>query len=291
MNRKHIIAVCALALCTALCIVGVSALTEGRSRPTGGTEPPSGTEKDEPECSLGPAPEPGAPLLTPGNILPFDMRSVGFSAQYLRTDGYHEGMTYPRVKIIRSVEELNAYYEANRDRYHMCGFPEACERYDETYFKDRVLVIVVVESGSGSIRYQVTDAAMTGVNKDVLAIAIDVLDPGMGTCDMAEWHILIEPAEGVDVTDERYVSVNLHTGSMGKLPGNNTDTVYEPITEEQAVEIAKAVVTVEYDYVKAVYDTETAAWTVDFARENTLGGDQTVTLDPYGIILGSTYGE
>ena len=93
------------------------------------------------------------------------------------------------------------------------------------------------------------------------------------------------------MADERYVSVGLHVGSMGPMPGNQTDTVRQPISEEQAVEIAKTVVTVEYDSFRAWFDDETGCWHVDFYRENWLGGDQDVMLDPYGSVLGSTYGE
>ena len=44
-----------------------------------------------------------------------DFDECDFSAQYIRTDGYHEDVRYPIVKIIRSVHELNDYYEKNKD--------------------------------------------------------------------------------------------------------------------------------------------------------------------------------
>lgn len=402
MNQKHIIAVCALALCTALCIVGASALTGGKAQPS------TGEGEDVLDCSLG---------LPPGQTLPHQREYFGFNAQYLRTNGYQKDVAYPVVKIIRSVEELNEYYEANRDSYDMRSFRDACEKYDEAYFRDRILVMVLVEAGSGSVRYQVTDAALNG---ETLVVDIDVIAPEAGTCDMAEWHILIEPAAGVNVVDEAQVNVNLrvtgNTARSAPLPqivsyvkdggsitlhlpqgweyqvdesvddfgsagfvlsfrpegfdsgriavyyfakdhsfgvcgtglAEETVTVgpYEAwqgtydgrqvwdfivlkdvpqgqyvilnqgaeawwkdygdeameilntltvsgtaLTEEQAVEIAREVVTVEYDHAKAVFDGNTATWTVDFAMENTAGGDQAVTLDSYGNILGSVYGE
>lgn len=282
--KKKVIAIAALALCTALCIVAAVHWPRAEA-----TKKPETAEK--PDTTTPGAPDPGttAPGFTPGNILPLDMRSLGFCAQYLRTDGYHSGVRYPQVIVIHSAAELSEYYEANKDRYNLSGFPAACEKYDETYFNDRVLVMVLVEAGSGSVRYQVTDVARTGVNRDMLSIAIDVMVPEVGTCDMAEWHILIEPAAGVFVSDAEHVSVNLHTTGMGKRPDN--DAIREKITEEQALEIARTVVTVEYDYVEARFDEETASWHVGFGRENWDGGDQDVILDPYGNILGSVYGE
>ena len=201
MNGKHIIAICALALCTVLCMVGASALSRSENETSGGKGPDWVTVPK--------------PIET---ITPIVRVDNGIEAQYLRTNGYREGVKYPIVKIIRSVEELNKYYEANRGRYDMGAFPAACQKYDETYFKDRILLIVVTEAGSGSIRYQVTGAALTG---DVLTVDIDVQDPGVGTCDMAEWHILIEPAAGVDVADEAHVSVKLH--AAGEKNGPNSD--------------------------------------------------------------------
>ena len=281
--KKKVIAIAALALCTALCITAAVHWPRAEA-----AKKPETAEKPDTTTPGAPDPAPTAPDFTPGNILPLDMRSLGFCAQYLRTDGYHSGVRYPQVIVIRSAAELNDYYEANKDRYNLSGFPAACEKYDEAYFGDRVLVMVLVEAGSGSVRYQVTDVARTGVNRDVLSVAINVMEPEAGTCDMAEWHILIEPAEGVFVSDAEHVSVNLHATGMGKLPDPD---IREKITEEQAVEIAKTVVTVEYDYAEARFDEEIASWQVNFSRKGWAGGDQTVTLDEYGTILGSVYGE
>lgn len=289
MNKKHLIAVCALALCTALCIAAASkwprAEASGQQAADPGTTDPDTTDPAEPEPG---AADPGTPEpgFTPGNILPFRMRSTDFRAQTVRTDGYHDGAQYPRVTVIHSAEELNAYYEANKDLYYMEGFRTACETYDDAYFAERILVIVLVEAGSGSVRYQVSDVALAGVNGSDLAVAIDVLVPEVGTCDMAEWHILIEPEAGLTVKDADHVTVTLRTG-MSLMPGG----VQEKITEDRAADIAKTAVTVEYDRVTARFDAGTSTWQVNFYREGWVGGDQTVTLDEYGTILGSVYGE
>lgn len=65
---------------------------------------------------------------------------------------YYEGIQYPVVKIIRSVDELNIYYKENKDTYDLehreeiysgstAGFLDVCDKYDEAYFDDRILVI------------------------------------------------------------------------------------------------------------------------------------------------------
>ncbi len=148
--------------------------------------------------------------------------SIEYSAQYIRTNAIGEGITYPQVKIIRSVEELKAYYEANKDIYYLerrenygsdytRGFLDACDKYDEAYFENQILVIMVLEEGSGSISHKVTNVGVIGINEaKMMTIEIDRIIPEIGTCDMAEWHILIEPEAGTIVEDEEDIYVTLH---------------------------------------------------------------------------------
>lgn len=141
---------------------------------------------------------------------------IAFDAQYIRTNGYHEEVKYPVVKIIRSVRELNAYYEANKGKYDLerkdtvyadttVGFLDACEKYDDAYFEEHLLVMVLLEEGSGSIRHQVQ--SVTVCPDGQCCIYIDTIVPEFGTDDMAEWHILIEPEAGTEIENESDITV------------------------------------------------------------------------------------
>lgn len=143
---------------------------------------------------------------------------VEFEPQYIRTDGYHEDIEYPVVKIIRSVKELNDYYEANKGLYSLerrenpssdytIGFLDACDKYDEAYFENQILVMVLLEEGSGSNRHNVDNVKIG--SDDKLYVSIRSIIPEAGTCDMAEWHIIIEPEKGIDVKNESNVIVLL----------------------------------------------------------------------------------
>lgn len=145
---------------------------------------------------------------------------VSFVPHYIRTDGFAEEAAYPVVKVIRSVDELNAYYNANKDKYNLerksevysdtsIGFLDACDRYDEAYFETQILVMVLVEEGSGSVRHNV-DSVKVGWD-DKLYISICSIVPEVGTCDMALWHILIETEEGHDVANEEDVVVYVYS--------------------------------------------------------------------------------
>lgn len=142
----------------------------------------------------------------------------GRNTQYIRTDGFIEGISYPKTVVIRSVEELNRYYENNKAIYSLeskkniasdstIGFLDACDRYDKEYFKDKILVLVLLEEGSGSTRHKVTSVCLEKTGE--LKIKIKTETPETGTCDMALWHLFTEPAKGVDVSDENDVVVEL----------------------------------------------------------------------------------
>ncbi len=147
-----------------------------------------------------------------------NMEQFNFSVQYIRTDGCHEDIEYPVVKIIRSVDELNAYYEVNKEKYSLerrenpgsdytTGFLDACDKYDAEYFKKQILVMVLLEEPSGSNRHEVKQAGIYGEDEKNMIIDISSLIPEVGTCDMALWHILIEPEAGIAVADEDAVKV------------------------------------------------------------------------------------
>lgn len=131
----------------------------------------------------------------PANFLsgsqPASESQNGFSVQYIRTDGYHESAVYPLLTVISSRGELEKYYDANKNKYALSpAFDAATEKYTGEFFLENYLVIVLLEEGSGSVRHEVEEI---GENGEIL---ISRLQPGIGTCDMAEWHVIIELKNG-----------------------------------------------------------------------------------------------
>ena len=72
--------------------------------------------------------------------------SYAFDAQYIRTDGYSEERSYPYCIVIDSKEELEAYYDANKEQFDLerkevvysdttIGFLDACDKYNDAYFE------------------------------------------------------------------------------------------------------------------------------------------------------------
>ena len=132
--------------------------------------------------------------------IPVPMQSYNFNAQYIRTDGYSGDAIYPRKKLITSRSELDSYIAANKDSYDFLhGFTDAVAKYDDIWFSSHKLLVVVLEEGSGSIRHTV--AKVGG-----LVVTIQREIPEVGTCDMAEWHILIEVDKDLFVNSDFMVS-------------------------------------------------------------------------------------
>lgn len=112
----------------------------------------------------------------------FFTRNIVWVVQYVRTDRYIEDATYPEVLVFESRDALHAYSEFD-------SLKDACTGYDEAFFEERFLIMVVVEEPSGSNSHEVTKIQQT---EDKTAIYIDRIIPPVGTSDMARWHIIAE---------------------------------------------------------------------------------------------------
>ena len=84
------------------------------------------------------------------NVPPPPPETYAFEAQYIRTNGYSEDRSYPYHVVIDSKEELDAYYEANKELFDLerkevvyadttIGFLDACDKYDDAYFEKQLL--------------------------------------------------------------------------------------------------------------------------------------------------------
>lgn len=193
------------------------------------TDPPAQTSPATTPTDPAPETQPDTniqlPVQNPVNTMPGGT-PVAFNAQYIRTDGYHAGAAFPRVVIIRTYDELQKYYSNNCGIFDLerkttvysdttIGFLDACDKYDAAYFEENILLMVLLEEGSGSVRHEVTDVFT--YESGELNIAIQFHSPEIGTCDMAQWHILIELNKFYD-TDAANVYIN---AKAWKQPDSN----------------------------------------------------------------------
>lgn len=193
------------------------------------------TGKESQECRL------WAEFTVSGNE---QATSLEYGVQYIRTDGSADGVAFPGVCIIRSVEELNDYYKNNKDTFDLerkdkvyadttIGFLDACDRYDETYFESKYLVFVLLEEGSGSIQHDVTQVGMTQSGQH--SVNINSIVPEVGTCDMAQWHIILELNRTAEASSEADVLVYLDdvlaAGTVNKIVQPYISYANSPFTE------------------------------------------------------------
>ena len=118
--------------------------------------------------------------------------------QYIKTS-YVSGMN-GQTYVIETREELEEYLNANKKKYGLghrekvysdstIGFEDAIADYDEEWFKDHNIVLVLLTANSGSIRFKATNV---NINEGKMDISFIQKAPEMVTCDMAGWHIIVE---------------------------------------------------------------------------------------------------
>ena len=134
-----------------------------------------------------------------------DPQSWLYQTQYIRTDGGNESSKYPTYVIIHSRDELEQYYDSNKEVYDLehheqvysdttIGFLDAIEQYDDAFFADRDLIILVLEEGSGSIRHEVN--GIRPYYDNTLQLTVRRITPEVCTDDMAQWHLFLEVQMG-----------------------------------------------------------------------------------------------
>ena len=141
----------------------------------------------------------GSNVITPSPAVSSDEErtvitpSINFKAQYVRTNGYHSEATYPDSTVINSRSELNDYINNNKSNYDLeSDFLDAVSRYDDAYFADRILLLILLQEKSGSISHTVT-AVTYSENETLVTIKRHVPGEGVdGDCMMTQWHIMIE---------------------------------------------------------------------------------------------------
>jgi len=152
--------------------------------------------------------------------IPAEPLAYAFEAQYIRTDGVHDESKYPIYVLIDSHKELEDYYETNKDVFDLerrdtvysdtsIGFLDACDKYDETYFEDNNILLIILAEPSGSIRHNVSEVRLSREKVDYL-VSIERIVPEVYTDDMATWHIFIEVEMGRIIHPGNTVGIDIY---------------------------------------------------------------------------------
>lgn len=150
--------------------------------------------------TLNQADETAPPTLTPGIVsTPAPASAVEFTAKIIRTNGWVENAIYPRITIIHTLSELEAYVEANREVYALGDFILAIGEFDDAYFEENALILILAQENSGS-----KELTVESVNKydDYTEVNLAITNPEVQTADMAQWHIIIALKDEDVVNDD-----------------------------------------------------------------------------------------
>lgn len=113
-----------------------------------------------------------------------NMEIITFSMAHNQRVGFGcEELNCPSATVVSNADSLNAWLDAiPASDPVVAGLREA---YSNQFFTDRSLLLVLVREGSGSISHEVL--SVTGDTVTVRRIV-----PEAGTCDMAEWLLVLE---------------------------------------------------------------------------------------------------
>lgn len=125
---------------------------------------------------------------------------IPFQATIYRTNGYFEDAEYPVVMAIATKQELAEYLK--QTRYDMERFEASM--YDEAFFKENTLILIVLQENSGSITHEITDVY---INDGVMTFDIHRNIPEIGTTDMAQYHVAIVISKQHMITSRFVVSL------------------------------------------------------------------------------------
>lgn len=139
---------------------------------------------------------------------PTYMQEIPYLAKYVSTDGGKEGMEFPAVVLIYSVEQLEQYIEENRAYFNLestdspiadaePGFMDFCIFYDEAFFEKQYLVMVLVEESSDAMCHKVNHVGISGDGQ--LYVNLQTQKSDLQFDGTSQWHILIELEREYDV--------------------------------------------------------------------------------------------
>ena len=149
---------------------------------------------------------------------------LAFSAQYVKgtyttpIETPEQEALYNTPTVIKSVEELNDYLSPSNPNYALFAVGDslssACQKYDQTYFKDRVLVLLRACEENASITPR-----LTSVRKymDTYPIQLYRLIPYTVEQGTTPWHILLELEADCGITSGEQIDLTVFKSSTTTL--------------------------------------------------------------------------
>lgn len=168
-------------------IAAASILLSGCTQVLPGSTPQAQTTQTPPETTKTPILSPGSDLSLVGPI-PTSNDGEQLSAQFYSYRANYTGeLDAPVYSLVTSEGAFNAMVA---DRIGDAQQRDQLKaKYGEDFFNTHMLVIVEVAYSSGSVS---TGLAGINSNDGTISIQLESNQPEAGTCDMAQWLLVIE---------------------------------------------------------------------------------------------------
>ena len=161
-----------------------------------------------------------ASMFFTGGVKPVTINDMDYKATFIKNAYFAQvaNQDGQNFLVIRDMEQLKSYEskimtELRKDTAIVPkGYWEGIERdvkkvyarYNAKFFKKNNLIIVLVDQGSGSVKYSVSSL---GCNDGLLTINIDKISGMVQTMDFASWFLFLEI--GKDACNVQNIKINL----------------------------------------------------------------------------------
>lgn len=136
------------------------------------------------------------------------LQGVPFVAQYIKTDGKRGYTDAPESTVIQSRDELDEYYSANRSQYDLehdagAGFKDVCDQYDESFFAENDLLLIVPGQESDVARYEIQSLQPQDNGSWLLVGKVYIREEASENVN--QWQILLEVPKDMICDDDTIV--------------------------------------------------------------------------------------
>lgn len=116
---------------------------------------------------------------------------LDFEAFYIHTNQASPCDTYPAEHLIRTFDELLNFCNSRyQEQITFEGINNYVYRYDESFFYENSLIVLMIEECSGSIRHNVVSVSM--YHNNVVDVELERIVPEIDTDDLEFWYIIVQ---------------------------------------------------------------------------------------------------
>lgn len=142
-----------------------------------------------------------APDLPPTQVIQTDYE--------VHFDSLPESKDKSGIYVFTSAAEIDNYCTTGKPEYESPtynNFVKKCEKYNDAYFEDKVLVVLVLFAPSGSDRHELVGMEQIAGSTNY-RLTVETTRPEMYNTMLAWWHILVEVDKDTGITSAEQIEL------------------------------------------------------------------------------------